>query len=345
MNDTITQLKADMDEFKETTDNLRQVRQYGVLALFAVALAFVALGFVGVISAFTPCKFDDYLEFLLHFTWLFGAVIGTVTFIVGGVALVASIGWSDMCVFMDIVKDDFSVLGEQAGTGLNACYNDTALLVAFNMTSELDFAGPLEEQLAATEDVDIAASFSSIKTPILDMGTAISAIVLTDIGGNDLVTGLSDLTNSEESFRQAYGAANYDALPDNQKCCYDISILEANILEPWTGMSGTLSCDSAISLSRDSTETPKAYVARIFSLTACTTFGFDNTNIHDLYDSMYDTIIAKNGMLADLGDVTYCASNTCPTPELGHATSIMSALDDYEGKMSDLMTSFNTMGR
>jgi len=55
-------------EFQELNDSLSQFRQGGVLAMFATCLVFVGLGFVGVLSAFTPCKFDDYLEYLLHFT-------------------------------------------------------------------------------------------------------------------------------------------------------------------------------------------------------------------------------------------------------------------------------------
>ena len=68
MNDTIIGMQADLAEFQELNDSLSQFRQGGVLAMFAICLVFVGLGFVGVLSAFTPCKFDDYLEYLLHFT-------------------------------------------------------------------------------------------------------------------------------------------------------------------------------------------------------------------------------------------------------------------------------------
>jgi len=349
MNDTIVQLKADMDSFKETNDSMSNIRQGGVLAIFAVMLAFVSLGFVGVISAFTPCKFDDYLEFLLHFTWMFGSIIGTITFIVGGIALVLSIGWSDMCQFMDIVKEDFSVLGEQAGTGLNACYNDTALLVAFNMTDKLDFAGPLENQLASVSDVDVSSSFSSMKTPVSDMGATIAAITLTDLGGTDLIDSFSQLTNAEPSIKSAFDSTSfsgaYEARADSAKCCYDLTFTEANILAPWTGMTGTLSCDTSVPLTRVASETAKQYITRVFDLSACSTYSFDNANINTVYVEMHDTVVAKNGMLADLGtDATFCASNTCPTPELGYPTTIMQSLDDYEAKMSTLMGDFDTMG-
>jgi uncharacterized membrane protein len=105
MNETVANLKDSLDSFRKTNEDVSDFRKAGVLAIFAIALVFVFLGFVGVLSAFTPCKFDDYLEFLLHFTWVFGSFIGTLTFIVGGIALVASIGWSDMCQFMDLVKE------------------------------------------------------------------------------------------------------------------------------------------------------------------------------------------------------------------------------------------------
>jgi len=156
MNETVSGFNSDMAAYREANESMKAARQAGVLAIFVVALLLVALGFVGVVSAFTPCKFDDYLEFLLHFTWVFGSLIGTVTFIIGGLCLTLAIGWSDMCSFMDLVKDDFVYyLGSSAGVGLDACYNDVPLIEAFNMTAQLDFAGPIKEQLAGIGEMDI----------------------------------------------------------------------------------------------------------------------------------------------------------------------------------------------
>ena len=85
MNKTVADMGSQMDSFREASEATSEFRQAGVLALFVVAMVFVFLGFVGVLAAFTPWKFDDGLEFLLHFTWVFGSLIGTFAFIIGGV--------------------------------------------------------------------------------------------------------------------------------------------------------------------------------------------------------------------------------------------------------------------
>lgn len=336
MNDTIAGLKGDLDGFKETNDSMSQFRQAGVLAIFAVALVFVILGFIGVLSAFTPCKFDDYLEYLLHFTWTFGSLIGTITFIVGGIALVLSIAWSDMCTFMDVVKQDFSILGGQAGIGLDACYNDTALIYAFNMSKQLDFAGPIEAQLASVTDMDISSQFSGIKQPIVDLGITIAAISLTDG-----VSALNQMTNACD----ALGAANCNT----GTCGYSQTYTEANVLSPWddNGNTGTMA-HSGHSLARQGSETPVQYIARLYDSAACsaaTSNVATPANINSAFTAIHDTQVAKDSMLADLGtDATFCAANVCPTANQKNSTTILQSIENYEASMVGLIDDFSDMG-
>ena len=344
MNDTIVDMRSQLATYQEQTDSTNDLRQKGVLAVFAVALVFVCLGFVGVISAFTPCKFDDYLEFLLHFTWMFGSLIGTVAFIIGGAALTLSIGWSDACIFMDVVKEDFTILGDMAGTGLNACYNDTALIQAFNMTKQLEFADPLRTQLGQVTDLDITTQFKEIKDPVVALGDQMSTITLTDIGGTDLIAALAAMTNSEAAIKAAAGAG-YDSLNAADKCCYTISFAEGQILEPWTAQTGTMPC-SGENRARSGAETNIQYITRLFGHAKCNDYVADiNKNIVDAYTGMVDILNAKNGMLADIGtDSTFCQTNTCPTASLGYSTTIYAALGDYEGQMNTLVGDFTTVG-
>ena len=101
---------------------------------------------------------------------MFGSLIGTFAFVLGGISITLAIGWSDMCAFMDIVTQDFSkYLGPQAGLGLNACFNNTPLMEAFNMTKQVserserasfeeDSSGSYRRQKSTTELI----SFGSI---------------------------------------------------------------------------------------------------------------------------------------------------------------------------------------
>ncbi|GMI09481.1 hypothetical protein TrLO_g1275 [Triparma laevis f. longispina] len=338
MNDTVAGMKSDLKSFQDTQESFDGLRQVGVLAIFAVALVFVILGFIGVLSAFTPCKFDDYLEYLLHFTWTFGSLIGTITFIVGGIALVLAIGWSDMCTFMNVVKEDFSIIGGQAGTGLDACYNDTALIYAFNMSKSLDFAGPIEEQLASVTGMDISEQFGAIKQPIIDLGVTITAISLAD-----LFAALNAMTNACEAI--VAGGGNCDVAT----CGYSQTYTEANVLSPWedNGDTGTM-VHSGHSLARAGSETAVQYMTRIYDSSACATATSDAAspeNIMAAFNGAYDTQIAKDSMLADLGtDATFCASNTCPTSNQPGGVTIMQALEDYEANMVGLIDDFVDMG-
>mmetsp|Transcript_10114 Transcript_10114/g.20490 ORF Transcript_10114/g.20490 Transcript_10114/m.20490 type:complete len:873 (+) Transcript_10114:53-2671(+) len=335
MNETIADLKSSLDSFKKTNENISDLRKAGVLAIFAIALVFVFLGFIGVLSAFTPCKFDDYLEFLLHFTWVFGSFIGTLTFIIGGLALVASIGWSDMCQFMDLVKDDFSLLGEQAGTGLDACYNDTALIAAFNMTKSLDFAGPIEEQLSSVTDMDIAADFAAIKQPINDLATNIKAI--------SIQTGV-DALNAMTNLCATSGATACTA----GTCGYSQTYTAANIMTPWADNSASTMAYSGHSFARSGSETPVQYITRLYDSSPCETLAsgaFTNSDLVAAFTGLYDTEVAKTSMLRDLGDAATCSGGTvCPTAAQKNSTTILGALDAYEAKMNTLMDDFANMG-
>ncbi len=87
MNTTIDEMDGQMADMKDTNEDTSELRRMGVLGIFAVAMIFVILGLVGVFVAFTPCSCDDNLEYLLHFTWIFGTFITLLAFIIGGVAL------------------------------------------------------------------------------------------------------------------------------------------------------------------------------------------------------------------------------------------------------------------
>jgi hypothetical protein len=336
---------------------------------------------------------------------MFGSFLGTITFIIGGLLLTVAIGWSDMCQFMDIVKDDFTkYLGEQAGKGLDACYNDVPLIVAFNMTASLDFAGPIEAQLASIGEMDVAEQFGAVKLPIIELGETIAAITITDevaafsqltsigesledelysqteglwviseetiedpdgnvfhavdVDGQFVVVEWDDVDDQpapemayDNDLNQEVPTGNpiFVAWPDWNKCCYDDVYTEENIMMPWKDNLGktVMPCSPGTAYARIGGETAVEYMTRLYGAPACEEVGGVeiNSNIALAYSTMFDLLVAKDGMLADLGtDAAFCETHTCPTPELGYDTTILAAMNNYESLMEGLVNDFDAMG-
>ena len=297
-----------------------------------------------------------------------------------------------MCQFMDIVKEDFAYyLGDDAGSGLDACYNDVPLIVAYNMTASLDFAGPIEEQLGAM-DMDIGAEFAAVKDPIIELGATISNITIVDevalfsdltaIGttleaelysqsGGKWIVDSGSVTAPDGTIHRATDVAGawvvvqwddptdvpvldgsgdpiFVPWPDWDKCCYDDTYTEGNIMEPWLDNAAkvAMTCTGTL-YARLPNETPLEYMTRLYSAASCEDVNsvLVNDNIIIAYETMFDLLTAKDGMLADLGtDAVFCSTRVCPTPQLGYPTTILQAMNDYEGKMDGLVDEFAVMG-
>ena len=230
---------------------------------------------------------------------------------------------------------DFSLLGAQAGTGLDACYNDTALITAFNMTKSLDFAGPIEEQLATVTDMDIATDFAAIKQPINDLATNIKAISIQT--GVDALNAMTNLCGTAGTTACTVGT-----------CGYSQTYTAANIITPWDDNSAGTMAHSGHNFARQGSETPVQYFTRLYDSSACETLAsgsFTNSDLVTAFTATYDTEVAKTSMLRDLGDAATCSGGTvCPTVAQQNSTTILGALDEYEAKMNTLMGDFATMG-
>jgi len=142
--------------------------------------------------------------------------------------------------------------------------------------------------------------------------------------------------------------------PDWDKCCYDDYYSEANIMEPWKDNSlKTVMVCTGTAYARLPDETAVEYMTRLYSAPKCEAVGAGedavevNANILLAYETMFDMLTAASGMLADLGtSAEHCARAdvVCPTPELGYDTTILAALENYEGLMGDLVEDFDAMG-
>mmetsp|Transcript_64488 Transcript_64488/g.76373 ORF Transcript_64488/g.76373 Transcript_64488/m.76373 type:complete len:140 (-) Transcript_64488:173-592(-) len=119
-----------------------------MIGIFVVSLLLPCLGLVAIIVS--KCSKYKPLLNVLNITGLICALLGTISLIVASVVLCVSILWYDTCQMTDIVTQDFEpFLGDKIATGANACFNDTNLAVAFNVTDKVDFQAKLDEGLSA----------------------------------------------------------------------------------------------------------------------------------------------------------------------------------------------------
>jgi hypothetical protein len=82
----------------------------------------------------------------------------TLSFIVSSIALFLGIFWYDACQFLDVVTDDFGtyIPVKAAATGLQACFEGTSLLVAFNLSKQLSFADNLGANFAQVSGFNVS---------------------------------------------------------------------------------------------------------------------------------------------------------------------------------------------
>ena len=118
-----------IDDVESKERDFRDLRKGFVLALFVISLFFAVVGFIVII--YSKNSAESVLFYILNLTWIFCAILGTLSFILASLSLCMSVFWFDTCKFSDIVTKDFEPLaGEVVAAGANACFDGTNLAVA-----------------------------------------------------------------------------------------------------------------------------------------------------------------------------------------------------------------------
>ncbi|RHY00439.1 hypothetical protein DYB36_001221 [Aphanomyces astaci] len=132
-------------------------RRGAILALFAVAIAILVLGTVGIVLGLTPLRC---LAIGLHVAYILGFVALVFLFVVSALFLAFSVLLGDACQLSSIVASDWSpVLGASNGVALNACFHDKSLLEALQLQDALSFADAIE---IPTIDLSSMLTFDSL---------------------------------------------------------------------------------------------------------------------------------------------------------------------------------------
>jgi len=255
-------IHASIDDFDEMSEEYDDLRKAGVLAIFAVALVCIFFGLLGIFAYFTPCKGDDILIYLFNLTWFFGFMIVSLSFLLGGTLLFLSVMWSDLCQFSDIMTKDFDpYLDGMAATGMNACFQNTPLVEAFQLQNQTDFQAIVDKQLDEMKSQNMTESFSMVTEPIDQI-----VGLLEDLPFSPLMFLLNNFTNvanvpNPDTATQA--AATF--------CQFNQAILEVDVEEPWTGKSGNTLWKSGVTgnfidMTREGTETNIQYMNRVFNI-------------------------------------------------------------------------------
>ena len=224
LKDTVDGFYEQIDDADKRTDDMKDLRTASVLAIFGVALVCIFFGFIGVISYWTTCKWDDFLIYLMNITWFLGSIIVTLSWILAGITIFISVLANDTCEFLNIIVEDFTpYVGSEASVGLNACFNNTPLIIAFNMTKNLDFQDTIDEQLAEMEKFDVAAAISNVSSPLADLSTEIKALV-PDIIMPEF-TEFMNIVDSDKSEYNTVDQASGKSLKD--LCPFDMDFMSA----------------------------------------------------------------------------------------------------------------------
>ena len=287
--------------------------------------------------------------------------------------------FNDTCHWLDIVVEDFEpYLDGAASTGLNACFNNTPLVIAYNLTSKVSFQEDIDEQLKELRSADFDEKFGAVTAPLKDMSSELKKLT------NITVDGFADGMNIAGS--KEYG-------PEfKQACPFDLDFMskdnyETMLTEPWKAAKHYASYPDTtyvgradlqkISLARNGAETRLQWFDRVTNIagynpasntpwcnsgTACK-FGCEKIvkNLRLVYDkNITDTEDLQIRMLIDLG-VEYNEGN-CPTArkddnegwdyddydctkpskamsDLGTKKTVKGGVDSYKTKLKGTFTS------
>ncbi|GMF26629.1 unnamed protein product [Phytophthora fragariaefolia] len=134
---TVDKTKGDVEDYDSKFQGYRDQLGYATMALFALALVVIAIGFIGVLFGSTPLKI---LANFMNIAYFLGFIALFLTFIISSIVLAIGVVLGDACEVTMIFSTNWTVpLGDSADA-VDACFQNESLLDVFNLSSKLNFA-------------------------------------------------------------------------------------------------------------------------------------------------------------------------------------------------------------
>lgn len=134
---SLTKMNGKVGDVRKYFDDYKKYIGLAILAIFAIGVVVVAIGFIGVFFGLTPCKF---LANIMHLAWFIGFIALFITFLIAAISLALSVLLGDLCEVVDIFSGNWTVPLGDSGEVVDACFTNTSLLVALNLTDKFAFA-------------------------------------------------------------------------------------------------------------------------------------------------------------------------------------------------------------
>lgn len=226
----------------------RAIRRSAVLAIFLASFAIGFLGLLCIIGTKTVCR---KVVHMLQLTGVFSALLGTISLVSASVLLAVSFFLHDACEMSHIITRDFEpFVGDKVATGANACFNDTNLAEAFNMTEKVNFQQKLDEGLKQLDKINVPQSFQIVLGPLSDIHSILGAV------SDSALSAINQVTSSNEF-----------------PCPFADIYTKETIIKPWelnipTDVTPYVIRDNfgnPISYSRMASETAESYLGRIYN--------------------------------------------------------------------------------
>lgn len=227
--------KKSLGDVEKTWDEQDNIRAAGVLAMFALSIAVIAIGIVGIILGFTPLSF---LAHILHIAYLIGFIALFIGFMVAAIMIALSVLLGDTCEITSVMTEDWTPLvGKDAAQGLNACFRNESLLEAYNLTDALDF----NEAVQFPDSLDLTSmlNFSALEG---------FAAEISNTDASTFPIDQAEMQQFVDVMNTYTGQNSASCLPN------DNSYALTNVLTPWTA-NGEPSLDRA----------PEAYLRNRYS--------------------------------------------------------------------------------
>lgn len=241
-------------DYEGTELGVRDMRRAGVMAIFLVSLFFAVLGLIGILVSKSRSRISC-LSHMIKVTGFFSALLGSISLVVASIFLMISFILYDACQISGIVTSDFEpFVGDAVSPGANACFNDTNLAVAFNVTDKVDFQQKLDEGLQQIETINVTEKFGLVLDPLSDVQLMLGSISDTAISALNQVTTSGDV---------------------NAACPFSDAYTKNTILAPWDLSRPTSNTSYAIRgnkgystpYARIGSEDGEAYMSRIYDKT------------------------------------------------------------------------------
>mmetsp|Transcript_9596 Transcript_9596/g.12550 ORF Transcript_9596/g.12550 Transcript_9596/m.12550 type:complete len:793 (+) Transcript_9596:464-2842(+) len=323
LNSTLVGTADSIEVLQTNLNSYDNFRDYGSTSIFALSVAISGVTLIWMIAAKFLCKGSPCSFKAMNITWVLNWVLTMLSFIIAAVALTFAVVWSDTCEFIDIMAADFSpYLGNSVGGALNACFNDSNLVEAFNLSSTLDFGEQIESAGSDADAFDVASQFSTI----LEEFATVDETIDKSLNFTALYEEFSVLTSTSTgscSFSEEY-------------------LTEEEIIYPWTANSGGFS-GMGESFNQTNGESAVDYIDRLYNWPSdCSSLSESITALFAV--AYYNSTLLKWQMRSDFGyDSATCEAIGCPTDEWPYDLSIYAYLEVFQSNLTSIQNELSAI--